>query len=200
MGKLSAVTLCLSLVVAALPARAFATASLPIYVTPSHLEVGDQTFEANLNGFRAYLETKRASDPRLFAALDPRVEHLESQVAAGEAVAVAGLVIGVASTAYAFLGRKTCPEPGITDPNFAADSAAWGACNQDNDSTSGKFILLGIGAMTLGGIGWWILSPTRADLLDLVNAHNALAPDTMRLQLGYDPTSRLALGGLSMTF
>lgn len=200
MGKLSVVALCASIVVAALPARAFATAPPATYVAPDHLEIGDQVFEASVAGFRAYLETKRVSDPRLFAALDPKVAQLESQAASGKAVFVTGLVLGLALTAYAFLGRKTCTEPGLTDPNFAADSAAWGACNQDNIETSAKFGFAGLGVMTLGGLGWWIIAPKRSDLFDLVNAHNALSHDSMRLQLGYDPTSRLAMGGLSLAF
>lgn len=204
MGKLWLVALCASVVVAGLPARVFAQAPViqgdPTYVVPDHLEIGDQVFDASVSGFRTFLESKRTSDPQLFAALDPKVAQLEAQSTAGKVVFVAGLVIGLVSTGYGIFGRKTCPQPLVTDPNFAADSAAWGACNENNDSTSGKFILAGLGAMTLGGLGWWILAPKRSDLFDLVNAHNALSHDTMRLQIGYDPTSRFAMGGLSMAF
>jgi hypothetical protein len=218
-GKLSVVALCTSVFVAAVPANAFAqappdplspsleTATIPVsagdqptYVTPNHLAVDDQVFEASVSGFRAYLETKRVSDPRLFAQLDPKVAQLESRVLAGRAVFVAGLVLGLASTGYAIFGRKTCTEPAITDPSFAADSAAWGACNDDNVRTSGKFGLLGVGAIALGGLGWWIVAPKRSDLFDLVNANNSLSRDTIRLQIGFDPTGHLATGGFATMF
>ena len=111
-----------------------------------------------------------------------------------------GLVVGLVSTGYAMFGRKSCSQPAVTDPNFAADTAAWGACNEDNMNTSLKFGLIGVGAITLGGIGWWIISPKRSDLFELVNAHNAVHHDRMRLQIGYDPTGHLAMGGVSTAF
>ena len=202
MEKLSGVALCVSVVVAALPAGALAQAPPPdpVYVTPDHLEVGNQVFEASVSGFRAYLETQRTSDPRLFAELDPKVAHLESQVVAGGAVAVAGLVVGLALVGYGFFGRKTCTQPAVSDPNFAADSDAWSTCNEDNVHAAATFGFIGVGTIALGGLGWWLIAPKRSDLFDLVNARNALSHDTMRLQIGYDPTSRLALGGLSMAF
>lgn len=205
MGKLPVISLCVSVVVSASPVRAFAQvapypAAAQSCVVPDYLAVGNQMFEPSVGGFRTYLETKRTSDPQLFAALDPKVARLESQVTAARVVLVAGLVVGLISSGYAILGRKSCPEPAITDPNFAADSAAWGACNDQNLNTSAKFGFLGLGAITLGGLGWLAITPKRSDLFDLVNAHNALGHDTMRLQIGYDPTSRLALGGISTTF
>ena len=203
MEKLSAVGLCVSVVMATLPAPVFAQTSAdpaPEVVIPNHLEIGGQVFDGSVSGFRDYLETKRASDPHLFAELDPKVARLESEVAAGRTVAVVGLGVGLVSTGYAMFGRKSCPQPAVTDPNFAADTSAWGACNQDNTNTSLKFGLIGVGAMALGGIGWWIISPNRSDLFELVNAHNAVSHDTMRLQIGYDPTSHLAMGGVSTAF
>ena len=203
MGKLSVAALGVSVVVAASPAGAFAQTSTDTtvqVVTPNHLEVGGQVFDASVSGFRAYLESKRASDPRLYAALDPKVARLESQAATGRAVAVAGLVVGLAATGYAMFGGRSCAQPEVTDPNFAADTAAWSACNEGKVNTALEFGLIGVGAISLGGLGWWALSPKRSDLFDLVNAHNTLSPDTMRLQIGYDPTSHLAIGGVRATF
>jgi len=37
-------------------------------------------------------------------------------------------------------------------------------------------------------------------VLSLVNAHNRISHEPIRLQLGYDPTNRLALGGVSTVF
>jgi hypothetical protein len=109
-------------------------------------------------------------------------------------------MVGVASTIYAFAGRKTCVMPPVTDPNFAARSQIWGDCNSDNGTHLATFAVIGVGAVALGGIGAWTLSPHRSDVMDLVNEHNRISPQAIHLQLGYDPSSRLALGGLSKTF
>jgi hypothetical protein len=49
-------------------------------------------------------------------------------------------------------------------------------------------------------IAWNALSPGRSDVLNLVNDHNRISREPLRLQLGYDPTNRLALGCVSTTF
>jgi hypothetical protein len=113
---------------------------------------------------------------------------------------VAGLIVGLVSTVYAFTGRKTCNEPALSDPNFAADSQAWGDCNSDNIDHLAAFTGIGIGAIALGGIAAYAVSPHRSDLLNLVNEHNRISHEPIRLQLGYDPTNRLALGGVSTAF
>jgi len=175
-------------------------ASRTTYQVPDHLEVGNQMFDGSLSGFRTYLDTTRATNPQLFSQLDPQVRELESKATAARGVAVAGMAVGLFSGVYAVAGRKTCNEPPITDPNFAADTQAWGACNSDNGTHIATFMLLGVGSFVLGWIGWYALSPSRSDVLNLVNAHNRISPEPIRLQLGYDPTNRLALGGVSTAF
>jgi len=210
---------CLGLVAVALPRGAFAQtmpeavstpatlafmapppAIRPTYQVPAHLEVGNQVFDGSLSGFRTYLDTTRATNPQLFSQLDPKVRDLESQATAAGAVAVAGLVVGLASGVYAAAGQKTCNGPPITDPNITADLQAWGACNSDNGTHIATFMLLGLGSILVGGIGWYALSPGRSDVLKLVNEHNRISHEPIRLQLGYDPTNRLALGGVSTAF
>jgi hypothetical protein len=100
---------------------------------------------------------------------------------------------------YAFAGRKTCTEPPLTDFN-QADLQAWGNCNSDNGTHLATFLLLGLGAAALGMAGAGAIYPSHADVLSLVNEHNRLSHEPMRLQLGFDPTSRLAMGGLSAAF
>jgi hypothetical protein len=218
MGTSSFWAVCSGLVAVAVPAGAFAqtmpgpvsppvtlafqapTPASTTYQVPEHLEVGNQVFDGSLSGFRTYLDAKRTTDPQLFAQLDPQVRNLESQVTTAREVLVAGLIVGLVSTVYAFTGRKTCSEPAITDPNFAADSQAWGDCNSDNIDHLAAFTGIGLGAIALGGIAAYAVSPHRSDLLNLVNEHNRLSHEPIRLQLGYDPTSRLALGGVSTAF
>ena len=170
------------------------------YQVPEQLEVGSQVFDGSLSGFRTYLDTKRATDPQLFAQLDPQVRNLESQVVTAREVLVAGLVVGLVSTVYAFTGRKTCNQPALSDPSFAADSQAWGDCNSDNIDHLAAFTGIGIGAIALGGIAAYAVAPHRSDMLNLVNEHNRISHEPIRLQLGYDPTNRLALGGVSTAF
>jgi hypothetical protein len=157
-------------------------------------------FDAGIGGFRKYLETKRASDPLLFNALDPRLTHLESRVTATWVVGGAAVAIGTASIGYAILGRKTCAEPRVGDPNFTTEMAAWGACNDQNQRTTMTFGFVGVGVMALGAVAAWIVLPSREDLLDLVNAHNSLGHEQMHLQIGYDPPSRLVTSGIILSF
>jgi len=171
-----------------------------LHPVPEHLEVGDQVFNGSVSGFRRFLDSKRATDPQLFAQMDPHVKSLESQAAVGRQVAIAGMVLGTASLAYAAFGQKTCSEPQLTDPNFNAKMEAWGNCTSDNINTLAIFSFLGLGVMSLGGLTGWALSPGRSDLLNLVNEHNRISQEPMRLQLGYDPSHHLVSGGVSMAF
>jgi len=165
-----------------------------------HLEVGNQVFDDSVGGFRTYLDSKRAAEPQLFEALEPKVQALESRTNTALTVFAAGLVGGVASTVYAFAGRDTCYEPNVNDPSFAAKSQAWGACNNGNLTHLAIFTAVGLGVITLGGIGAYLVAPHRSDMLNLVNEHNRISAEPIRLQLGYDPAHRLTLAGVSTTF
>ena len=46
---------------------------------PTHLTVGDQIFEGNFAGLRAYLDMTKLTDPQLFAQLSPELEQLETE-------------------------------------------------------------------------------------------------------------------------
>jgi hypothetical protein len=169
-------------------------------VIPTHLAIDDQIYEVSVGGLRAYIESIKATQPQLYAQLAPDVEHLESQRGAAIAVLVAGLAVGVASTIYAFAGRKACPDPSITDPNFAADSAAWGQCNDDNMTHSATFVFVGMAAAAAGGFGAFAIYPSRSQLLEVVNKNNRLSPTPLRLNLGYDPTHQFAFAGATLSF
>jgi len=170
------------------------------YVPPSHLGIGNQQFDASVDGIRHYLESIKSKNLGLYTKLEPRLEHLEDERTASRIVLATGIGVGLASGIYGIAGRKDCPGPAVTDPNFAADTAAWAACNDDNMHTTTKFTLIGFGAVAAGFIGWAALAPGRSELFDFVNEHNRLNAEPLRLQLGYDPTRQFAYGGASLRF
>jgi hypothetical protein len=167
---------------------------------PNHLVVGNQVFEASVTGLRAYLESIKATQPQLYAQLAPDVESLESERTTARTVLAIGVVAGLALGIYGFAGRPDCQEPSIYDPNFGAKSDAWGACNEHNINMMALFGFLGVGAITAGAAGAWALSPSRTDLLEVVNKNNRLGPEPLRLQLGYDPSHQVAFAGASLAF
>jgi hypothetical protein len=171
-----------------------------LVAVPDHLSIGNQQFDASVAGVRAYLETTRSTDPKLYAQLAPDVDRLESRATVARIVLVTGLAAGAASTAYALLGGKDCVAPSVTDPAFSVGMAAWAACNRDEMRRVTTFTLIGIGSIIAGGIGWLALHPGRSDVFELVNKHNRLRPEPLRFQLGYDPVGRLAYGGASLSF
>jgi hypothetical protein len=169
-------------------------------VIPIHLTSNDQIYEVSVSGLRSYIESIKTTEPQLYAQLAPDVEHLESRRTAALAVLVTGLVAGVASSVYAFAGRSNCAEPSISDPNFAADSAAWGQCDQDNINKSATFLFIGLAAAAAGGFGAFAIYPSRADLLEVVNKNNRLGPTPLHLNLGYDPNHQFAFAGAALSF
>lgn len=169
-------------------------------VIPNHLVAGNQIFEANLTGLRAYLESIKGTDPRLYAQLAPDVERLESKRTAARTALVAGVVAGLAAGIYGFAGRPDCQEPSINDPDFAAKSDAWGACNEHNIKMMATFGFIGVGAIAAGAVAAWALAPSRSDLLDVINENNRQSREPLRLQLGYDPSRDFAFAGAALTF
>jgi len=167
---------------------------------PNHLVVGNQIFEADVTGLRAYIESIKATQPQLYAQLAPDVEGLESERTTARTVLAIGVVAGLALGIYGFAGRPDCQEPSLNDPDFAAKSDAWGACNEHNINMMALFGFLGVGAITAGAAGAWAISPSRSDLLEVVNKNNRLSPEPLRLQLGYDPSHQLAFAVASLTF
>ena len=169
-------------------------------VIPNHLAVGNQIFEANVTGLRAYLDSIQGTQPQLYAQLAPDVERLESKRTTARAVLVAGVVAGLAAGIYGVAGRPDCQDPSIYDPNFAAKSDAWGACNDHNVKMMAAFGFIGVGAIAAGAAAAWAIAPSRSDLLEVVNKNNRQSRDPIRLQLGYDPSRELAFAGAALTF
>jgi hypothetical protein len=189
----------LAVVVAMSMGRA-ASAHVVVDTPPSHLTVGNQEFDATVGGLRAYLDATKTRDAALYLELAPDVERLETKRTEAIVAAAAGVAAATASVVYAFKGQSTCTSPAVTDPAFAADTAAWAACNDRNMQHVETFTLLGMGALVAGVAAAWVIAPSRADVLDVVNKNNRLSPEPLHLQLGYDPTSRLTYGGVALNF
>jgi hypothetical protein len=175
------------------------TASTAV-VSPEHLQLGNQRFDATLAGFQAYLDSIKASDPGLYGQLAPDAAHLEAREDAAKAVLAGGIVVGLASVIYGVAGGDSCSQPAVTDPNFAADSQAWGACSEGNVTRMATFGFLGLGVMIAGGAIAYAAWPTHQELMDLVNKHNRLSKQPLQWQVGYDPRQRFAFSGTTVSF
>jgi hypothetical protein len=192
-GAAVAVGLC-----AALAARQAAAHQV---VVPEQLTAGNQVFDASPAGFRAYLDTVRTTNPDLFARLAPEADQLVSRGATGRHLAIAGAAVGVAVAVIGIASAPSCYQPSVSDPNFAADTAAWGNCNDSKINRIAIVSLAGLGLAAAGAIAWAVMAPSRADLMNLVNQTNRLdPPQPLQFQLGYDPTQHLAQAGATLSF
>jgi len=190
---------CVVVAVAAAPAAAHRRHER-VSPLPTPLTVGDRIFEGNVAGLRAYLDSTQATDPQLFAQLSPDLERLETRVTAARVVFAVGTTVGLASIAYSALGRKDCPSPAVTDPDFGAALQRLDACNGDNFKMSVTAGMIGFGALLAGGAGWLALTPSRSDIMSFVNRHNALGREPIRFQFGYDPSRGFAHSGVTFSF
>jgi hypothetical protein len=176
----------------------------PTYNTvevPRHLVApGNLYFDATPAGFQAYLETVRTTNPDLYAQLAPDADRLETRLITARVVFLAGFAAGIATTIYGIASRKSCFDPPITDPNFAADTAAWAACDDANMRHMEVFGLVGIGIITAGFVSSLVVTPSNNEFLGLVNRHNSVSPQPLQLQFGYDPVTQLAHAGAAFTF
>ena len=192
----SFIAVCLCAATAARPAAAHTNQP----EIPRHLVAGNQYFDASPAGFQAYLNTVKATNPELYTQLAPDADRLATRVSTARTILIAGFAAGLVSAIYGIAAGNDCVLPPATDPNFPADSAAWDACNRDNMTRMETFGLLGIGLATAGLIGWVAVTPSRDELLDLVNRHNRISPQPLQLQLGYDPVQHLARAGAVFSF
>ena len=182
------------------PARAHVGSSTGAVRIPSHLTIKDQHVDLSVGGLRAYLESIRASDERLYGQLAADVDRLQARSTAATALLIAGVGIGLASTIYVASSRSDCALPSPSDPRFDAKSAAWDACNNENMRKMSRGALVGLTGFAAAGIAALIVTPKRSELLDVVNKHNRLNPEPLRLHLGYDPTRRFAFASAALTY
>ena len=164
------------------------------------MAIGNRVFDASEAGLRAYIESIKSTEPQLYAQLAPDVAHLEARQQQAWAILITGLIVSVGSTVYAFAGRSACQEPSIYDPNFAAKTAAWESCTDNNFDLTAKFAVIGMAAGIAGIVGATFVAPGRSDLLDVLAKNNRSSPEPLRLEVGYDPNARLTFAGARLTF
>jgi hypothetical protein len=167
---------------------------------PEHLVIKNQYFDGSVVGLRSYLETIKTTNPQLYAQLSPDTQRLETRRTTAAALIAGGMGAGVLSVLAGLATRSDCHEPSLGDPNFAAETDAWGACDRGNIQHVAVFAAVGFLAAAAGMIGGLVAMPSHQDLLDVVNKHNRLSPDPLRLQVGYDPTLHTAQAGATITF
>lgn len=199
-ARRAAIVGCLVGALVAGAARAEETTLMTETEVPEHLAAGGQYFEATPYGLQAYLNTIKTTRPELFAQLAPDADRLARRTTTAITLVIAGLGAGVASTIYGIASRTSCVSPPVTDPHFAADSAAWSDCDQHNLTHMTTFGVIGAGLAVAGMVGALVVVPSRRDLLEVVNKHNRLSPQPLQLQLGYDPIQRLASAGAALSF
>jgi len=158
-------------------------------------------FHASVGGFREYLELIKTDNPALYAALVPDVIRLEKRKTIGDDLFTVGFGLFAAAIAiFVIIASRDCGFPSANDPNHAADTAAADACATRHLLISGVTLGLGGSIMIGTGIAQGALGPSRADLDELVNKHNRLNPQRMRIRIGYDPTRGLPVTGLAFSF
>lgn len=162
---------------------------------PVHLTLDDQTFDASTGGLRRYLDTIRSTKPELFSALTPDVKRMEQRETEAAIFMGAGVGAAVISAILGIVLQRDCTAPSLTDPDFGAKAQAWGDCNGSNMSTAFGFGALASVSLTVGLAGMGALTPSRWDVLRVVNKQNRLSDQPLRFELGYGPSTRQAPDG-----
>lgn len=206
-GAVSAVLLATSTLSAQVPPAPPSHVMLSRAVPPSSLTVGDQYYTADWDGFRKYLDTLRASEPRVYAALSPKLGEIEDQRTLGNIVIWSGIGIGTGLAIWGFSKMATGLDQSECDKLPIGSTERDHCDDQKMEEWEGEtdeglaFVGAGLGVATLGIVGGILLKPGRSELLDLVNEHNRTRPgQPMRLQLGFDPRSPRAHVGLALAF
>ncbi len=169
---------------------------------PEHFEAGNQYYDLSLTGLRYRVESLKGSDAATYAILDGEVTRLEHRRTAAVALLSGGLAAPLIAFGAASVARSqdSCPMPSASTPNFEMASQAWMQCNEDRNSSTATYIGVGFGIMIVGVVGALVVAPKRSDLLEVVNLHNRLQVEPLRLQFGYDPARKSAQAGAALSF
>jgi hypothetical protein len=141
---------------------------IPVPVeAPERIDAGPHHYPVTPFGLRRYLDSIRETEPQLWRRLDPEVARLEARDSRAYWLGGGGLVLGLA---------------------LAAGSLV--AINNGHD-TAGEVLAVGsLAAMGGGIISFLLVRPERADVIEVMNLHNRLGPES-RLTLssrGGNPT------------
>jgi hypothetical protein len=194
MRRIGRITACVAACLCAASFGRTAAASWPSKGS-RHLAVDTRSFSASVDGFRAYLETMRSTNPALYARLVPDVERLEKRQRIELTVLITGMSLGLASVAVAAYAAITdvrdCP---------TAPPSAWTACDDRHVHTFATFGLIGATLIFGTMITSVALSPGRAELQELVDKHNRDCPHLIHLEVGYTSSLHFAAAGLTFSF
>lgn len=165
----------LVLVLVSIPVRAGAEM---LHATATESEAGDvlvpeSFYEANLGGLREYVERLQTADPKAYEALKPGIDALEEKaeraMSAASVLGFAGAVFTVGS--FSFLRSQRANSMG-------------GTVRENNNQAMG----FGIGLLVAAVAAYAALAPDQQDVLDFVNDHNQLRPESpLRFELGLPP-------------
>lgn len=189
--------------VLALPALARAQTvpvPIPLRVEKGTFAAGTQYYEADLSGFREYLETIRSDKPQLYATLDDELDGAETRrtlahvlmwgvgVGGGLAVLGTGLLLHDDCSAYT--------QDGLTTERDAEDLMR---CSDDATTQDLTFTGASIGVFAGGMISGLLLLPGRPTFLRLINHHNRIEP-AAPVTLGLNASRHHASARLTLSF
>lgn len=134
-----------------------ARAQVPLEPTPESESypalAADEDAQLSLAGFRGYLERIRSTDEVLYAALEPRLSHLEERELTADVIFGVGTGLGIALAVAAI-------------PVYVA-------LDDEDDLTIG-LVAAGVGTFVLGVIIQAIVRPGQSDFMALIDQHDEL--------------------------
>lgn len=156
------------------------TTPMPIMATPAappnHIKYGDQYFDGSLSGLREYFdEYLMETNKKAYKKLNPKLKKLERNQRYAWAiggVAVAGGLI------YGLTGLGDIGNCDLLDS----------ACEAREEEKSNNALLISSALIIGGGIAFYVLNPSRKDIMRVINRHNKInkkAP--LKWQLGLTP-------------
>ena len=137
-------------------------------VLPSSLSVGGQYYDASVGGVEDFMAVLHSEDPALWAQLEADVARLRTRRNWSIGSAITAGVVGGGLFFGSFFAGPTHNDYGveIREANY-------------------PMMAVGGGILVVGTIAAQILWPRRGDMMDFVNKHNRLRPNSpMQLQLG----------------
>lgn len=132
--------------------------------------VPESFYEASLGGLRAYVYRLQETDPKAFEALKPGIDALEEKaeraMSAASVIGFAGAVLAVGS--FSFLRTQRANSRGGTIRE-----------------TNNQVMAFGVGLLVAAVAAYAALTPGDQDVMDFVNDHNQIRPESpLRFELG----------------
>lgn len=157
----------------------------PIIHTPilpaNNIQAGDQLYDGSISGLRSFIdeeykESTTANNQQIYQKLNSELESLENLNKWSWVSLIAGIGAGTALVAIG--SSKDCYEGrdllAGEDPNCV--------------NTKNIYLYSGLGLVASGTLLFYILKPSRSDMLNFINKHNKLNKNKpLKWQLGFNP-------------